>query len=114
MVDKPYKGILSGAIRTGFDRDAVLKNLARLFNRPPDLIEKLLSDQPRVIKRGLDLPTAEKYQQTLRQAGAVSRIEPEDQPSSEVDESRQRAQYGPPPASAHEQVCPQCGYRPAS
>jgi len=114
LANKTYKVILAGSIRTGFDRDAVLKNLARLFNRSPDLIEKLLAGEPRVIRRGLDFTTAEKYQETLRQAGAISHIEPEEQPSSEVHEQVGRAQYGPQPAVAHELVCPRCGYEPTS
>ncbi len=114
MANKPYRVILAGTIGAGFDRDVVVKNLARLFNKPPDLIEKLVSDKPRVIRRGLDFATAEKYQETLRQAGAVSHIEPEDEPSSEVHELRQRAPQGSEPTPEHELVCPRCGYKPAS
>ncbi len=114
MANKPYKVILVGDIRTGFDRGAVLKNLARLFNKSPDLIEKLLSGEPRVIRRGLDLATAEKYQETLRQAGAISHIEPEEQPSLEVHEPIRRAQLRPQPTPAHELVCPRCGHKPTS
>lgn len=114
MANKPHKVILAGAIRTGFDRDAVLKNLARLFNRSPDLIEKLLSGEPRVIRRGLDLTTAQKYQETLRQAGAISHIEPEEQPSSEVHEPMSRAQFRQQPPPPRELVCPRCGHKPTS
>ncbi len=114
MANKPYKVILAGAIRTGFDRDAVLKNLARLFNRSPDLIEKLLSGEPKVIRRGLDFETAEKYKEALRQAGAISHIEAEDEPSSEVHEQRSSAQSRPEPAVATDLICPRCGYEPKS
>ena len=114
MVNKPYKVILAGAIRAGFDREAVLKSLARLFNKSPDLIGKLLSGGPRVIRKGLDFATAEKYQETLRQAGAIAHIEPEDQPSAGPRELLDRAQHRPQPAVEHGLVCPRCGYEPTS
>jgi hypothetical protein len=114
MANKPYKVILSGTIRAGFDRDAVLKNLARLFNRSPALIDKLLSGEPKVIRRGLDFATAEKYREALRQAGVISNIEPDEQPSSEAHEPTPRAQHRPQQAVAHELVCPRCGYEPTS
>jgi hypothetical protein len=114
MADKRYKVILAGSIRDGFDRGAVLKNLERLFSRSPDLIEKLLSGEPRVIRRGVDFRTAQKYRETLRQAGAVSHIEPEEQVSSGVREPTGRDQQSSQPTAARELVCPRCGYKPAS
>jgi hypothetical protein len=113
MPNKFYKVILDGTIRDGFDRTVVLKNLARIFNKNPDLIEKLLSGKPRVIKKGLDLVAAEKYQETLTRAGAESHFEldVEESPEiAEVQESSAPPQNESESASSHELTCPRCGY----
>ncbi len=114
MPNKFYKVVLGGTIRNGFDRTVVLKNLAQIFNKSPELIEKLLSGNPRVIKKGLDLAAAEKYQQILTKAGAESRFELEIEQSSQIPEPSPSSRHEPESATSHELVCPRCGYTPKS
>ncbi|MGO9117600.1 MAG: RDD family protein [Desulfomonilaceae bacterium] len=114
MPNRFYKVVLGGTTRNGFDRTVVLKNLAKIFNKSPELIEKLLSGNPRVIKKGLDLAAAEKYQEILTKAGAQSHFELETEQSPEITEPRPSSQYEPESASSHELICPRCGYIPKS
>jgi len=114
MPNKFYKVVLGGTIRNGFDRTVVLKNLAQIFNKSPELIEKLLSGNPRVIKKGLDLAAAEKYQQILTKAGAQSHFESEIEQSPQIPEPSPSSQYEPESATSHELICPRCGYIPKS
>ncbi len=114
MPNKSYKVVLGGTIRNGFDRGVVLKNLARIFDKGPDLIEKLLSGKPRVIKKDLDLVTAEKYQEILAKAGAESHIESDAEESLEIAESTPPPQHKAESTASHELICPRCGYVPRS
>jgi hypothetical protein len=114
MPNKLYKVVLSGTIRNGFDRTVVLKNLAQIFDKSPGLIEKLLSGNPRVIKKGLDLAAAEKYQRILTKAGAESRFDLEIVQSPQIPEPSPSSQHEPESATSHELICPRCGYIPKS
>jgi hypothetical protein len=114
MPNKFYKVVLGGTIRNGFDRTVVLKNLAQIFNKSPELIEKLLSGNPRVIKKGLDLAAAEKYQKILTKAGAESHFDLEIDQSPQIPEPSPSPQHEPESATSHELICPRCGYIPKS
>jgi hypothetical protein len=114
MSNRFYKVVLSGTIRNGFDRTVVLQNLGRIFNQSPELMEKLLSGNPRVVKKGLDLATAEKYREILTRAGAESHFASEDELSPKIPASSAPSQYESKSASSHEMICPRCGYTPKS
>ena len=114
MERRSYKVVLEGTIISGFDRGMVLRNLSKLFNRSPELIEKLLSGESRVIKKGLDFATAGRYHETLKHAGAMSHIEPEYESATEMPEPEISQSPSHGPSDDHVLVCPRCGYKPSS
>lgn len=61
----------------GVDIAQCKAKLAVLFKAAPATIEALFSALPYVVKKGLDLKTASKYQSVLAAIGAASRIEQE-------------------------------------
>jgi len=75
-----YDIVFSARIVEGFSPEQVRNNLCQLFKTDPARVEALFSARRAVIKKGLDLRTAEKYRAALERAGAfveVVRIEPE-------------------------------------
>jgi hypothetical protein len=113
MSDESYKVILQGTIREGYDRREVVAALSRAFKQDELFAERLLSGMPRVVKKGLDLATAHKYQQSLQKMGIVSLIETEAPPEqvapTEVPVS---VPAEAPPLPQSSISCPRCGYEP--
>ncbi|MDQ7781293.1 MAG: RDD family protein [Desulfomonilaceae bacterium] len=112
MSDDTYKVILRGTVREGYDRREVVAALSRTFKQDPKVAERLLSGTARVVKKGLDLSTARKYEETLRRLGADTLIEsepprdreaPMDAPATPSQEIRR---------TASRVTCPRCGYEP--
>ena len=77
MKEESYKVILEGTVLGGHDRSQVLKNLSSAFKQDPQVTERLLLGKPRIVKKGLNYATAEKYQKALEKMGAASRFEAE-------------------------------------
>jgi hypothetical protein len=75
-MSQTYDVVFTGVIVPGRDQAQVRRNLAALFKTEPAKIEPLFSGKRFVIKKGLDEATALKYQQALREAGAIVHIEP--------------------------------------
>lgn len=71
----PYSVTLSG-YRPGLDPKAVDEALARVFKQDVSRMGGLVS-RGATIKRGIDLPTAERFRAAIEQAGALCAIEDE-------------------------------------
>jgi len=91
-----YRVKIQGAL-VGFDREQVVQKLATLFKRAPDVVRPMLGGSGTVVKQGVDLETARKYQQALLQAGCACAIEAE-KPTLALDPMP--APPPPPPQSA--------------
>jgi hypothetical protein len=100
-----YDLIFTGRLLPGFDRERVARNLTVLFKgRAP--VAKLLTGQALVVKTGLGVVEARRYQRALTAAGACCEIRPDTSP-------------GPSPAAASPPIltqppkrrrCPHCGF----
>lgn len=71
-----YEVVFRGDVVPGQSIVDVKQRLAELFTADPDRIDGMFSGRPVVIKRGLDQPTAERYQASMQKAGAVVDIRP--------------------------------------
>ena len=89
-MDDKYNVVFQGNLVPGYTRDAVKKNLARIFKTSEANIAKLLSDPPCAIRKNLDGKSAEKYRQALKKAGAVCHLERAGKPSEPNTEKRQK------------------------
>jgi len=83
-------------VREGFDREQVVQKLAALFKREPDAVRPVMGGG--VVKQGVDLETAKKYQQVLLQQGCACSIE-SDKPSLALDPVEKPSPPPPPPSS---------------
>ena len=74
MGDKAYLVAVTGQLVEGVDPATAQANLARLFRIPEARAAAMLSGKPVVIKKGVDEPTARRYQASLREAGVLARL----------------------------------------
>lgn len=68
--------VFAGEILPGNDPDTVKQNLARLFKIDAAKVEAFFQGKPRVIKKSVDRPTADKFVQALEKAGAKALLQP--------------------------------------
>lgn len=72
-----FSVVFSGQIALGRNADEVRANVARLFRITDEMkLGRLFSGNPVVVKAGLDVQQAKKYQQALRQAGSDCELRP--------------------------------------
>jgi uncharacterized Tic20 family protein len=90
-----YKIVLEDRVLDGHTVDTVKQNLCRLLKVDPGRIERLFAGAPTIIKKDIDYPTASKYKEALRRAGAVCRIEDMEDPAP---------QTVPPPLPAEDEA----------
>lgn len=69
-----YDLIFSGDIDNAIGEAQVRKNVATLFNIPPEKVEKLFSGDAVVLKSGLEEVTAKRYRTALNKAGALCQL----------------------------------------
>lgn len=118
MSGHSYRLILEGTTKEGLVRSEVVSRLAVLFKMDESAVERLLSGAPRVIRKDLDLRTAEKYQRAIDRAGAVVSIDSSPEPvPAPVPELDSPPEEGSPPKETappeeDRPVCPRCGYVP--
>ena len=74
MSSTTYKLVFEGKIVAEKNSEVVKNKLMSLFKSSQKDIEHLFSNAPVVIKKGLDHPTALKYQKVIENAGALCRI----------------------------------------
>ena len=61
--------VLTGELAEGISFEQACATVEKLFKLPAEQAKQLLETSPRVIKRGLDSETAEKYRQTIEKNG---------------------------------------------
>jgi hypothetical protein len=72
-----YKVIFTGETVAGYEIETVKRNLANLFRVNIERIERLFTGHSTLIKDKLDHERAREYEQTLRKAGAICKVERE-------------------------------------
>ncbi len=73
-MNKTYRVVLQG-LKDGFAREKVLAELVTLFKKKPEEIAPLLDAKRTVVKKGVDLATARKYEEVLERRGCACIIE---------------------------------------
>jgi len=73
--DRQYKLVFCGRILEGFHIAEVKKSLAGMLKADSKKIDLLFSGMPIILKKDIDYPTASKFKEALRTAGAVCEIE---------------------------------------
>lgn len=76
MSEECYEVIFRGDVLAGQSVIEVKQRLAQLFNADAARIDQMFSGKPVVVKRNLDMKTAERYQSSLHKAGALVDIRP--------------------------------------
>jgi len=80
-----YEIVFFGELQPGFNEGQVCANLCQLFKADEARIKPLFSGRRTVLKKGLDLATAEKYRAALERAGAwVELVNPDVAPAVEA------------------------------
>jgi hypothetical protein len=93
---KNHHVIFEGRITGEIGIAEVKRNLAAMFKMNGTQVESLFSGKPIVIKRDIDVQTAQKYAAAFKKAGAVCRIASNDNPTP----------AGPAAASASAKTAP--------
>lgn len=76
MPSQPFDIIFSGQLLEGNNLDEVKKRIEKIFKADSDLLDRLFSGKPVIIKSGVDDETATKYRVAFRKAGALIEIKP--------------------------------------
>lgn len=71
MTDRSYDVLFSGELTAGADPALVRQRLAALFRIDAAAVERLFTGAPLVIRKAVEESVAMRYQQAMRQAGAV-------------------------------------------
>lgn len=74
MADAKYDIYFRGEILPGYDEEQVKASIAHIFKASNQTLEQLFSGKTNAIKQAVDKPTAVKYQQAFKKAGAKSVI----------------------------------------
>ncbi|TNF35351.1 MAG: hypothetical protein EP315_06035 [Gammaproteobacteria bacterium] len=74
MTQDLYEVAYSGQIAEDVDLDQVKANIAKMFKADEAKVKQLFSGARVVIKRNIDLQTAEKYRVAMNNAGAICEI----------------------------------------
>ena len=74
MGNESYDILFNGEICNGQNLEQVKQNVAALFKKTPDDIAHFFSGHPVTIKKGVDLPAAEKYAAAFKKAGAICSV----------------------------------------
>lgn len=82
MGAKTFDVLISGHTLSGFSTALASKNLAELFSINVNKAALLLQQQERVVRRGVDLNTAEKWQRALQHAGIEALFVPSEEASA--------------------------------
>ena len=71
MSEQQFAIVFRGRLVAGADPVQVRANFAKLFNIEAARVEQMFGGQPVIIKKGLDLLSADKYKAALAKAGAL-------------------------------------------
>jgi len=75
-MEERYDVYFAGVVLTGHDPAQVRRQLGSLFDADAKTLDLLFSGTPRLIKRGCDRATAQKYKSAMERAGAAPEIIP--------------------------------------
>lgn len=95
-------------LKDGYATDDVAASLAPLFRRNKADVLPLLEASGTVVKKGIDMATATKYQGSLERRGCVCVIEPEPPrpPRQATVTPIVRPRPGPPTKAGHPKIAP--------
>jgi len=93
-----YNVVISNQIRDGFLLNQVIDDFSAIFSIPPERVAELLKDQW-VIKKDVDLATAETYREKLEAIGLVVTLKGYVPPASDADGSLSLMPLDDKPAS---------------
>jgi uncharacterized protein YbjQ (UPF0145 family) len=71
-----FRVIFTGELLPGKDASTVKKRLSTIMKLDPATVDQYFRQAPFVLKKGVDAPTAAKYEKVLATAGTGCRIEP--------------------------------------
>lgn len=74
MSDPLYNITFQGKLLYGYEQDEVRNNLAKLTKFDEQMLNRLFSGEKVVLKKELDLTTAERYKEVLDKTGARCEI----------------------------------------
>jgi len=87
-MEERYDVYFSGGVLAGHDPAQVRRQLGSLFSADEKTLDLLFSGTPRLVKRGCDRATAQKYKSAMERAGAVPEIMPSgEQPGKQPEKS---------------------------
>ena len=76
MTAQRFDLFLTGDLAPGHQRDVALQQLATVFKRPVDQLEKLLAGKPNRIRKDLDASEIQRYQQVFAKIGIGTLAKP--------------------------------------
>ncbi len=85
MGEAGYRVVFSGDLALDSDEDQVRQNLAEKCKFSPEAIDRILSGQSPVLKKGLDYPTAQRYKDFLDRLGLLCDLTGEEPPRPALD-----------------------------
>jgi len=94
MSSQTFDIIFSGQLIEGNNRDEVKTKIGVIFGADDDLLDKLFSGKPVIIKSGVDDEAATKYRVAFRKAGALIEIKPSTAESASTAPSPKKASNG--------------------
>jgi hypothetical protein len=93
LMEPRYNIYFAGQLLPGHELAIVRPKLAKLFNANEQVLDKLFSGKPQLLKKGCDKGTALKYKQAMERAGAQAVVKTVAAPGAEP----QAAVEAPPP-----------------
>lgn len=75
MIADEYMLVFRGKIMEGYDAGSVVNELAKLTGKEHSEVERLFSGGCWILKTGMNLLTAKKYQSMIGLTGAVVKVE---------------------------------------
>jgi len=109
-MDNQFRILFRGEVAAGADQASVKIRLQQLTKFDAERIDQLFSQPETVLKSGLDLATAERYQAAIQATGALCSIE-ELQSETAFPTTAPLSPLTPPPLPPRETTCPKCGVR---
>ncbi|WP_316348045.1 rhomboid family intramembrane serine protease [Desulfuromonas acetoxidans] len=104
MSDPLYNITFQGKLLYGYEQDEVRNNLAKLTKFDEQMLNRLFSGEKVVLKKELDLATAERYKEVLDKTGARCEVVLLCKKNNTPDETEKLL-----PEETHGTTCPKCG-----